>query len=496
MKKNLFPAVLLVMLLLTLFIPALAAKDKNWDEKPVITNIYELANEKAFLEWEGKSDLYQVYVDGKNAATVNLKYAIVDLKNGVHQISVVPIDYVSKEGSKDFSFDVNVSGLGQILSLIGIRGLGNLSDISAGLNIDLSAFGIDPKDLIQGNPSEPFRLNYTSDPVFTAVPEIISADMDLDENVTLTFTDKYNSDIYTVFIKSGSDLNTVEFDTESEEASKFITKNKTAVSIKLDPEYLRDHACLVPELDHKYSFSVRLQKWPVNLVDGSRETSYFITSKESKAFRFTPFVVWKTGPVITCASQTADGQVVLQWEHEDYGFGCEYKIIRQDMLLGVKKGEREIGRTSEKEFVIDNLMNGNYAFAVVPLCSGEQGFASKAAAVEVKNSWAAAPPLKCEQSGSNQVLLKWRSLDGIDSYHITVSVGDGSLLKYVNLDYKKYQEFDVPAETGNMQHTYTYDRNLNTADGVDLKFEIYGVHYTAEGLEQRSSTAVKTIKLR
>ena len=200
--------------------------------------------------------------------------------------------------------------------------------------------------------------------------------------------------------------------------------------------------------------------------------------------------------MITYASQTADGQITLRWDHDDNGLGCEYKIVKQDILLGVKKGEEEIGRISEKEFSVDDLMNGKYTYAVIPLFSGEEGISSEPVTVEVKNNWVAAPALKCRAENNGAVTLKWTAPEGVESYHITVSVSDGSLLRFVKLDYKKYEEFDVEAEAGEMTYTYTYDQPVDPENGVNLKFEIYGIRHAADGTEQRSASSTQTIMLK
>ena len=159
---------------------------EEWKEMPIITHVYERAEEELSLEWEGNAELYQVYVDGKKVSTVHLGIAIISLKPGSHQIVVIPIKYESKNA--DTSFELNV----------GIK-----EKYEAGVNIDLGAFGIDPKDLLQGTPSQTFTINYTPDPLLNAVPEIVSADTDLDDRVLLTFTDHYDSDVYRITIKSG-----------------------------------------------------------------------------------------------------------------------------------------------------------------------------------------------------------------------------------------------------------------------------------------------------
>ncbi len=253
---------------------------------------------------------------------------------------------------------------------------------------------------------------------------------------------------------------------------------------------------MIPESDEKYGFSVKLRKHPENFIDRSKERNDYIDSKESKTYDYTPYAAWKNAPVIAYASQTADGQITLRWDHDDNGLGCEYKIMEQDILLGVKKGGKEIGRTSGREYTVNDLMNGKFTYTVVPLLSAEEGFASEPATAEVKNNWFAAPALTCEAENNTDVRLKWAASEGVEGYHITVFAGDGSLLRFVKMDYKKYDEFDVEAAAGDMVYTYTYDRPADQENGTNLKFEIYGIRHAADGTEQRSPAASKTITLK
>ena len=451
---------------------------KEWNDMPLITHVYEMSKEKIAVEWEGYSDLYQVYVDGKKASTVNFSTAFIDLKAGTHQIIVIPVKYESKDSDTDLGLNV---GYG---------------DFQAGVNIDLGALGIDPKDLLQGTPSKTLTINYTVDPLLSAVPEIVSADTDFYDRVLLTFTDHYDSDVYRITIKSGKNANYVEFDTSSADAAALITKANSLVTIILDQTYLQSHHCFIPELDQEYSFLVMLQRHPDNYLDGQKEKLIVHESKDSKAFAYTPMAAWKIAPEITYASQTADGQVTLRWAHEDNGIGCEYRILRYDKVLGIKTGEKEVGKTFENEYVIKDLLNGNYAYAVVPLYSGEQGLTSEEASVEVQNNWVVAPAIECELGKDKQVILKWSSPESIESYHVVVYVGSGSLLRFVNLDYNKYSEFDVQAKSGDMKYIFTYQDSIDPENGVRLKFEIYGVRHAANGKEQKSATTTQTIVLK
>ena len=452
-----------------------AADSEDWRETPVISHVYEVDKEKISLEWEGKADLYQVYVDSKKVKTVNINTAIIDLKPGLRQITVVPVHYESKNA--DTNVDIKIAGI--------VDG-----------SIDLESLGVDPKDLLRGNPSAPFKINYTANPFFTAVPGIIGAETGFDDCVRLSFTDKYDADIYKIAIRSGKDTNYIEYDPGDEEAAAFITKENADVSILLDKEYLATRGCFAPELDQKYGFSVKLQKWPKDLTDGAEAKDFILESKESKEFSYTPYAAWKNAPEITYASQTADGQILLRWAHEDNGLGCKYRIVRYNIKFGVKKEESEAGQTGEKEFVIKDLLNGKYTYVVVPVLADEQGNASEEAEVEVRNDWVAAPAVECTPGGPGQAVLRWISPPEIESYHVAVSAGSGSLLRFVNLDYKKYSEFDIEAQPGQMEYVFTYEDEIDPEAGVKLKFEVYGVRHAADGTEQKSAETAQTIVIK
>lgn len=474
MKKYVLSLTLVFFLIFLLSVSAFANSD-DWKDMPIITHVYELSRGKITLEWEGNSDIYQIYVDGENADTVNIKTAIIQIKPGLHQITVVPINYESKNVNTNIEI--------------------NIERIMSG-SIDLGSLGIDPKILLQGTPSETFMINYTENPLLSAVPQVVNAFTDFDGRVLLSFTDNYDSDVFRIAIKSGKDVNYVEFDTANEDVESLISKENSTVTITLDADYLREHGCMVPELEQEYSFSVRLQKRPENYVNGVKEATSILESKDSKAYEYTPYAAWKNSPEIQYASQTADGQVTLRWEHEDNGLGCEYQIVSYDEVLFIKRGETEVGKTPEKEYVISDLMNGKHTYAIVPLYSNERGIASEEVTVEVSNRWVAAPALECETGENNQVKLRWTSPEGVESYHIIVSAGSGSLLRYVNLDYQVYKELDVQAVPGDMEYVLTYDQINNSENGVKLKFEIYGIRHTSDGEEQKSATATQTITIK
>ena len=477
MKKCAVTLLLIMGLFLFFGFTALAETDDSWKEKPVITSVYESGNGQVIIEWTGSADLYEIYLDGNKKPTITtpLDNAELSLKAGRHRFSVTPVHYQPRDVDTNVSFSFD----GKI--------------IGGGGSLDLGALGIDPKDLLRGTSSDTFSFNYTVSPILSASPEIKDAATDSKDRVVLLFEDKYDSDIYIVSLMSGKDVNYVEYDLAAAEAAALVTKNNTSVSLILDRDYLKKQGCMLPQLGEEMSFKVMLYKHPINQVDREKVLSFTLESKESKAFGYTPVAAWKTAPVITYASQTADGQVTLRWEHDGAGSGCQYEVLMLDKKLVVKKTETVLGTTSKNEFVVKDLMNGKFSFAVRPVSSTQQGESSSASVVEVKNDWVLAPSLACTAISGDRIRLNWTAAKGVESYHITVYSGSGSLLRYVNLDFNKYREFDVQAKDGDMEYIFTYGKDVVSENGVKLKFEIYGVKHAANGEEQKSAVSSQII---
>lgn len=244
MKKLFGICTIVLILSFMTYIPVLA-EDDDWKTTPEITHVYELSKEKVYLEWEGKADLYRINVDGKDVKTVKINNASIDVKTGSHTITIVPIKLQSKNANTQI--ELNIANY-------------------AGGSIDLGALGVDPKDILQGNQSKPYKLKYNVNPILNAVPTVNGAYTDFDNRVLLTFTDKYDSDVYYVTIKSGKDVIGTYFDMSSADAASLISKQNAKVTITLDPEFLKKNGWLIPELDEKYGFSVKLGKWPVNMI--------------------------------------------------------------------------------------------------------------------------------------------------------------------------------------------------------------------------------------
>lgn len=476
MKK--LTGIFLAVLTMLLFSAAVCEDSSDWNSRPVITKAYELTAGKLYLEWQGNAPVYQVYMDGKAVASVIVSNAVISVKKGSHTISIYPI---TETKSADTKVDV------QINSVI----------FSGGLEIDLASLGLDPKKLSAGTPSDTLYIDYTVNPIFSAVPDKLAAETDYKNRVLLSFVDRHNADEYLITIKNGTDVNHVRFYTGAEETSSLISIQNSVVTVCLDQEYLRSQGCMVPELDEKYQFTVQLRKYAMDMVKGEKEKNVIHESKISGKLNYTPAAAWKTAPAITYASQTADGQLTIQWTHDDHQLGCEYVVLKIKKTLGIKTGEEVWATTSEKEIVFNDLMNGKYSFAVVPKYQEERGNRSSVISAEIENKWVVAPSLSCVQTEKNQISLTWPAAPGVTFYHITVSVGDsGSLLRFVNLDYSQYLELDIPASSGQMEYVFTYDGKTDPESEVKLKFEIYGVRLAENGREQKSAVSSQTIKMK
>ena len=474
-----YKRIVFILLALCLAIPLANCEEfSDWSNSPVITQAYELSSGKLYLEWQGKAPIYQIYMDGESVANVIVNNATISLKNGTHTISIYPMNEMKTADTKvDLGFNAKLIG--------------------GSFGLDLAALGLDPKKLIVGDASDSLNIDYSTDPIFNAVPDKITAKTDFDNRVHLSFIDRYNADEYKIMIKTGNDVNYVRFNTFSEDAAPFFSKENNNVTVILDQDYLQKQGCMIPEINEKYSFTVQLRKYAINLLNGEKETATIHESKISNNYQYTPTALWKTAPIITYASQISDGEIALRWIHDDNDLGCEYNILKINKTLGIKTGEEYLGATKEKEFIIHDLMNGAYCLSVMPLYNGEKGNTSNEMTVDVKNDWVIAPTLFCKQIEKNQVKLSWSASSNVEVYHITVYAGNNdSLLRYVDLDYSKYTELDLPVERSDMEYIFTYSDEYNSENGQKLKFEIYGVRHSANGTEQKSATSTQIITIK
>ena len=496
---------ILFVLTLMFSLVSFAEEAEDWSIPPVFTKAYEQSAGKVYIEWEGNAPLYQIFLDGNKIADVTVSHHVLDLSKGTHSVMIYPI-YVEKTGADNkVGIDVGVP----IPKLE--------ADIKLDLNLDLASLGLEAKNLIPGNASEALNIDYKANPIIDGTATDLSAVTDFNNNVVLSFNDQYNADEYEVMIKKGNNANYVTFYAGDEEDAGLIIEDNALVSLVLDRDFLAKQDCPQPVMNEEYKFSVLMRKYARDYVSGEKIRSTIHSSKTSSELTYKPTELWKTAPAIDYASQTADGEITLRWSHEDGGLGCEYAIMKINKIMGVMTGEEQLGITKEHEFIIRDLANGGYCFNIVPTYGGEKGTYSVDANVEVKNDWVIAPALKCEQTGDKQVKLTWKAPANIEQYHITVYTGDNnSILRFVDLDYSKYTEFDLTASEGDMEYIYEFDKDgdsgndinldisipglidtsINLASGQKLKFEIYGIRHTESGAEQKSATSSQTINLK
>jgi len=483
MKKwmRVFAIILCTVLATTCFSFAAIAEETNeWFTAPVLIKAYEQSAGKIYIEWEGNAPLYQIYVDGAKRADVTVSHLLLDITKGTHTIKIYPVN--DEKTGADSKLGVNV----EFAETIGV-----------GLDLDLAALGLDPKNLIPGYPSDDLYIDYKANPIIDGKAEKLSATTNPDNLVVLSFSDQFNADEYEIMIKKGNNANYVTYRTINEEDAALITKANSMVSILLDREFLAKQDCPIPDLDEEYKFSVLMRKYARDYVNGERIQTIIHSSKQSAEFAYKPIALWKTAPMITFASQTADGEITLQWEHDDYGVGCEYAVMQITKVLGVMTGEVLLGKTNEHDFTIIDLTNGDYCINIVPVYGSEKGSYSADANISVKNEWVVSPELAYEQTGDKQITLKWKAPANIEQYHIVVYTGDNnSLLRFVDLDYSKYFETDVDASEGNMEYVFDYDKEIDPENGVKIKFEVYGLRHTGTGAEQKSAVSSQSLILK
>ncbi|MBE5772200.1 MAG: hypothetical protein E7336_12625 [Clostridiales bacterium] len=469
---------ILVLLFFVLCLPAYCEEEANWNTAPVFTKAYELSAEKLYVEWNGSATLYQVFVDGELKASTIVNNSILAITKGTHNITIYPI--YEKE-NVDTKVDVGLE----------------VFNIGGSVGLDLAALGVNPQKLVAGTPSLPLTIDYRTDTIFNAVPDKLTAATDFEDRVLLSFVDRYNADEYLVAIKSGKDVNYVSFYPGRVENAELIKRVNSTITLTLDQDYLEKQGCMIPELNEKYTFTVQLRKYATNLLNGEKESTMLHESQISNYYEYTPVAAWKEAPVILYASQTADGQAMLRWTHVGLDYGCEYQVVKNNKILGIKRDEEILSQTSATEYVLNDLMNGNYSFEIVPVYGSETGFASQEVTIDIKNDWVIAPDVSIEQTDGNKVKINWMATEGVETYHVCVYVGDNeSILRYVNLDYSKYQEYDVAAIGNSMESEFVYEGEIDPVDGVRLKFEIYGVRHASDGSEQKTAVTTQTIVIK
>lgn len=486
MKKSI---IVIIILLFSCFSFAGAEQTKtgNWDDAPEFIKAYEQSSGKVYIEWNGNAPLYQVYDEGKKIADVTVPHTVINMSKGTHSIIVYPIYEKKSERGSKISVD---------LELPHLPGYNNNSSNSFSLDIDLAALGLDAKDLFIGTPSGSLSIDYKVNPIINGSAADLSASTNFDNKVVLSFSDQFNADEYEIMINKGKNTGYVTYRTNDQIDATYITKDRSIVSIILDPDFIAKQDCPIPELNEKYKISVVMRKYTTDYISGEKRPAVILSSKQSEKITYVPTAPWTTAPSINYASQTADGEVTLRWSHDDGDLGCCYQIIQINQTLGIKTKETKLATTNEKEFIFHDLINGKYTLAIAPELSGEIGNLSSTVTIEVKNDWYTAPSLVCEQVSQNQVNLVWSKMENIDYYHFNVYVSsDNAFFRFVDLDYKPYSEFTVSADNSVMEYLFTYETEQIPETGVKLKFEVCGIHIAADGTEQKTATTNQTIVL-
>ncbi len=481
---------ILLFLILLLFACPCAA-ESDWNTAPVITEAYECGKDELYLEWSGAAPLYRIYLDTKEAATVLGHACTIQVKDDKrHMVTVSPLTESENQGL--LAFDANLP----IIGAFGINLSSGKLDFNAektplgkaGLSIDVSALGLDMKKLEQGNPSKPLAFTSQRSDLASQVISDLSVSLDDQGRACLTFTDYKNAEEYVVYIHKDKNVSPVVYSTRDADGSAWISRNVTTVTLTLDPGYLMQNDGMVPALGNTYSFSIELRKRVTSLVTGEKIEGEYYTSGRSREVKATLKALWKTAPVIISASQTSEGQVLLEWEHHDHGTGCDYNIYQVEKALGVRTGEKLVETSGDHSCLVSDLRNGSYTFVVSALYGSEEGDRSGEATVEVKNDWEAAPEIFCQAGSETELSISWDPSPDIDAYHITVYLGnEKSLLKYANMDWTKADEAYLDVSGGPMEFVYP------VPDGSPrLKFEVYGVRYTEDGSEQNSAVGTVT----
>lgn len=466
---------LLILVLLLLSVLGVGLAETDWKTAPEIVEAYEVERNVVYLEWTGNAQIYRIDLDGKQAAMVNGTNSQIPVKGqGRHHVTIYPANVVrNDEINTDMKLDFNLGRIGGL-----------------GINLDLASLGIDPKKVEVGTASKMLDFELTSSELDEQMITDLTAQTDEENRAVLLFTDYKNADEYILNIRMKESTSEVVYSTRGDGA-KWISREGTTVRIVLDPEYLIQNSSMVPRLEDTYTFCLQLRKQSVSFVTNEPVSGLYALSKKSNECKYTLKPLWKTAPVLTYASQTADGQVELTWAHEDYHTGCEYGIYLVEKALGIKTGEKLIGTTDVHSFVIHDLMNGKYTYVVVPILENNKGDTSAEVTVEVRNDWVSAPLLQLETLPSREIRVTWQAGQNIDAYLITVYEGDAkSLLKYANMDFVKKQETELTSTGDTMEFLYACPENVTR-----LKFEVVGTRHAADGSVQKSAVSTEIVEL-
>lgn len=359
----------------------------DWKKQPLISEAYEQAQGKIYLEWTGKATFYQVYMDGKLVKVTDVTSTLIDMDKGMHTIRVVP---AQKEKGSGIDVGFNAKDL-------------------IGINLDIAL-----KETITGIPSDPVSIDYIPDPLQQASLNAPVAEQNADNDVILSFTDRYNADEYLLTLKEGNDTSHLRLLPLDEKHKNNISSTDHKIAIRLDPAYLRENESMGIDLGGKYLFTIQLRKYAVSYINGEKIKTAIHESKASEELKFTPVEAWRSSPTIIVADQSGEGSVKLRWSHgyED-SVNSEYEVALVNKVLGVKSSETVLARTDTKEIEVFDLEDNDYNFVVTPLKDGKKGETSPEAGVKVKNTWNAETSLKTTQVGKNQVKLEWNAAIGV-----------------------------------------------------------------------------------
>ncbi len=456
----------------------IAADEKvnaDWTEKPIILSAYETGKDQFTVTWKGKAPVYIVMVDGMEKTVVADTKVSFKLDSGLHTIQIIPINRNAKRDDIQ-----NVAG-----------------PITIKTNVNfLDMYHMKRDNLVAGLFSEELTINYSAEKIYDASPMNLKAAMDLHGAIQLSFADSVGADSYLVSYKTGNEENYVTFDKADEKTAKWISTDGDSVRIIIDSEYLQSKNCPIIQPDKDYSFSVLLQRKPIDYAIEGKTNNYFLSSRKTSInLKTTP--VWKDAPIITYGDQTADGEITIKWSHPAVELGCQYVVSLRNKAVFITTGESELIKAEGSEAVIKNLQNGNYTLVVTPENDGIKGTSSAEFTVVVNNNWSQAPEVVLTQVDSRTAKVEITHIYGIESYRIKVSCGNtANILSFVDLDYSLYGEYTVDAASPVTEYTFVYEKDANPSDQIKVKFEIYGIHKAEDDTEQHSSTKTEQITLK
>ena len=457
-------------------IAADSSVNADWTEKPIIQTAYEIGKDQFKVKWEGKAPAYVVRVDGAEKTVVDKKEATFKLENGLHSVQIVPIN---RETRRDDIPDIS----GPIT-------------IKTNPSFNLGLYNMQKEHLVAGVFSDEIRFNYAAEKIYDSAPGNMKAAVDLQGAVHVSFTDPIGADAYIVSYKTDNQEYAVSYDCSDETSAKWIAKNGGNILIILDTEYLQSMNKPAIQPDKDYSFSVVLQKNPVDYVTKDKLTDTTLKSRGANVnLKTTP--VWKEAPVITFGEQTADGEITLRWDHPAVDLGCSYSVSLRNKAVFITTGESELTKINGAEAVIRNLQNGSYTLVVTPENEGIKGNSSAEFTVVVNNNWSQAPEVALTQIDSRTAKVEITHIFGIDAYQIKVSCGNtANILSFVNLDYSLYGEYTVDAVSPVTEYTFIYEKEAKETDEIKVKFDIYGIHNSEDGTAHNSATKTVQITLK